>query len=324
MKVRELLDLARRVIRAGSLAGASRELEAFARTFPREEQTKRGTWAETALRLSRSLVGRENRARFSIFKKGNAKLPFYSFSSLPVIDCPGAGACAGKTDDGIRLDSIGYCYSFRGWRNVSPFFRQLQNSIFLRYAPERVAKAFRKLRHGVVVRLYVDGDFYGESCAKFWFRELRNRSDIRAYGYSKSWDILYSVRNAWPSNYILNLSSGGMRQKTTAQQMRRLKGVRGHFIAVPIGKGWRDAGRTGNVGTEERFGVEGAPRSELPQSAKRYHLAVREAARIALPVMGLDGAKIFSCPGYCGPCMMGSHACGSPRMRDVVIAIGIH
>src|SRR5262249_38268511 len=39
-----------------------------------------------------------------VFSKGNAKLPFWAFSALPIVTCPGAGECAR------------WCYSLTSWR----------------------------------------------------------------------------------------------------------------------------------------------------------------------------------------------------------------
>ena len=48
-----------------------------------------------------------------------------------------------------------------------------------------------------------------------------------------------------------------------------------------------------------------------------YHKAVREAgARL--------GLKVFSCPGKCGECAGGNHACGSDKFKGVVIVNGVH
>ena len=61
---------------------------------------------------------------FSIFaEKGNTKLPFYAFSSLPGFDCPGAGACLfGDRPKGKGKEFWkGWCYSFTAWRYPASF-----------------------------------------------------------------------------------------------------------------------------------------------------------------------------------------------------------
>jgi hypothetical protein len=59
--------------------------------------------------------------------KGNQKLPFVAYSTLPMASCPGAGSCAvGLTDDGAKK---GYCYSFTAWRYPDSFARQFRNCL---------------------------------------------------------------------------------------------------------------------------------------------------------------------------------------------------
>ena len=53
------------------------------------------------------------------FIKGNGKLPFLSFSTLPAVTCPGAGDC------------LVYCYSYKAWRQPAAFFRQVQNTLLM-------------------------------------------------------------------------------------------------------------------------------------------------------------------------------------------------
>ena len=50
--------------------------------------------------------GTLERASFSIFARGNSKLPFWSFSSMAILDCPGRGECAA------------WCYSLKSWRKM--------------------------------------------------------------------------------------------------------------------------------------------------------------------------------------------------------------
>jgi hypothetical protein len=83
--------------------------------------------------------------------------------------------------------------------------------------------------------------------------------------------------------------------------MRSLPFVRGDFVALSVG--YRPKG--GNV-------------SRAVYSDPDYHRAVRaEAARLGL-------GKVFSCPGECGSCCAGKHACGSARLKGVTVVIGIH
>lgn len=258
----------------------------------------RGAWKDTLSQLKDGMMrlvksSRSRDAPFSIFSmKGNEKLPFASFSALPEHTCPGAGEC------------LDWCYSFTAWRYPAAWARQVQNTLLLKYRPHVVAHAFRQLPEGIVVRLYVDGDFDSEQTIKFWFELLRERPDIQAYGYSKSWELIAGIpTELFPANYRLNLSSGGKEQSASVTDMMNLPITRGEFIAVPVK--YRPAGKQGNVGFE---------RYDDPE----YHRAVRDAAA----KMGLG--KVFSCPGKCGECAGGRHACGSPLFKGVKIAIGVH
>ena len=75
------------------------------------------SWAYHAKRLADWLADdMAGAAPFSVFARGNSKLPFFAFSALPFVTCPGMGACAK------------FCYSLRAWRYPAAFFRQLQNT----------------------------------------------------------------------------------------------------------------------------------------------------------------------------------------------------
>ena len=161
-------------------------LERFTRRLP--QRKKRGTWGYNAQKLLDAL--RVDSFAFSIFVKGNGKLPFYAFSALPKYSCPGAGDC------------LEWCYSFRAWRYPAAFFRQLQNTILLTYRPETISDAFLSLPIGIGCRLYVDGDFESSDRVAFWMKLLEQRTDVNAYGYSKSWAELleYNFKvGKWPS-----------------------------------------------------------------------------------------------------------------------------
>lgn len=268
-----------------ALDGASSKLEASA-IIRRTGVVLTGRWRTVMLNLADALLGVHKGP--VIFAKGNAKLPFYAFSALPFATCPGMGACKS------------FCYSLRSWRTPEPFARQVYNTLLLRFDREAIARAFRKLPYGVTVRLYVDGDFDSLTTIDMWMGLMREREDIQAYGYSKSWDILWAwgQRNEWPSNYALNISNGGVAQ-VSREAMMSLPITRGQFLAVPV------------TGISKRAGHK---RYDDPA----YHQAVRSSAL----AMGLG--KVFSCPGRCGQCASGEHACGNSAFKGVVIAIGIH
>lgn len=228
------------------------------------------------------------RPEFSIYAMGgNSKLPFVAFSSLPGVTCPGAGEC------------IDFCYSFRAWRYPAAFCRQAQNAYLMRFGRDTLRTAFRSIADnradGFDFRLYVDGDFSSVSDVQFWMETLRENPAARAYGYSKSFAQLleYGAREAWPENYMLNLSSGHNASAAVLELARMLPIARGEFRAVSIG-------RT----------VKGSDHGK-PETNR----AIRDA---------LPGVKVFPCPGKCGTCTGAGHACGLPQLRGRVIAIAIH
>lgn len=237
-----------------------------------------------------------------VFAKGNGKLPFYAFSSLAGLDCPQAGACLyadGKEENGV---GSGFCYSFKAWRYPSAFFRQLVNSLRLRTKEGRdeIVAAWFALPQGATVRLYVDGDFASPEILAFWMRLCNARPDLRVYGYSKSWRLLLDYDKAngiWPSNYLLNLSSGGNGTEEEKAAVSALPIARGEFVAVQTA---RDHGN--------------AYQSRRNAGFADYARDVRESS----------GRRVFVCSGKCGDCTPSGHACGSEKFRGIPIAIGIH
>lgn len=225
---------------------------------------------------------------FSIFALGgNSKLPFVSFSTLPGVTCPGAGAC------------IEFCYSYRAWRYPAAFARMVQNAYLLRFAPDAIALAFQEIAAkrptGFDFRLYVDGDFSSGADVAFWMQLLHDTPTARAYGYSKSFAALlgYNVIGQWPSNYQLNISGGHNASQAMVDYVKALPITRGEFIAVSIGK--------------------------KVKSTDHGTAATNAALRAAFP-----DQKIFPCPGTCGTCTGKGHACGMPKMKNRVIAIAMH
>jgi hypothetical protein len=267
-------------------AACSRALQTAA-----ESQT--GAWAYYMRRLARWIdAGMPDQTPFAVFVNGNAKLPFAAFSSLPEIDCPGAGAC------------LAWCYSTKAWRYPAAFCRQLMNSLALRHRPEVVRVAWLKIRQGRTVRLYVDGDFCSPAILRFWMYACAERPDLSVYGYSKSWGLFLGYAasgRSFPANYVLNLSSGSRYDAATEQAMRALPIVRGTFVAVE---------------TVSRA-------SYKPQDAAKlrdHHAELRAVGRATLGT-----SRVFACPGRCGDCLPhGEHACGSERMRGVPVVIAAH
>ena len=240
-------------------------------------------------------IARDGRPRFSIFAVGNGKLPFLTFSALPGVGfCPGAGDC------------LNFCYSFRGHRFAAAYCRQAQNSMLLKTPEGRelILEALDKHKPadgGVIdFRLYVDGDFDSLETLHFWVEALRARPWLAAYGYSKSFELLLKYNDsmsvfdtwAWPTNYRLNLSSGHKYADDIKERVKALPITRGEFVAVNIGRKVKS--------------------SDHGQSAHNAELR------------GAYGAKAFTCPGKCGDCTPGGHACGSKRFDGIDIIIAVH
>ena len=222
---------------------------------------------------------------YKVFIIGNSKLPFLSFSVLPGVTCPGAGAC------------LNYCYSFKAWRQPAPFFRQVQNTLLMLNNFDLIKlelnnalytkkgnfrKAFQDMNK-IDFRLYVDGDFSNTADLKNWMKLLKNNPIIKAYGYSKSLNLFLKLHDdgyKFPSNYVLNLSNGG-KFDLLIPILEKLYFVRGKFTAVKISKG---------ENIREKF-----------------------------------NHKIFICPGLCGKCTKIGHACGNlDKFNNMEIVIPVH
>lgn len=217
---------------------------------------------------------------YSVYSKGNSKLPFYSFSVLPGVSCPGAGEC------------LAFCYSPKAWRYPAAFFRQLQNTILMRFNFREIVKETLRIPKGSTVRLYVDGDFANQSDVNNWFHCMSEFPELEFYGYSKSLQLIADYNDDFPRNYKLNLSSGHNASDSVVQSIKALSIYRGEFIAVNTGKKIRAS----DYGTKE---TNDAIRSKFTE-------------------------KVFPCPGKCGECTSVGHACGSEKFKGKIIAIAVH
>ena len=262
-----------------------------------EKVAKPNTWQYHAKRLLDWLEsGMEGKPPFSVLKKGgNSKLPFYAFSSLAMADCPGMGAC-GK-----------YCYSLKGWRYPAAFFRQVQNSLLMRFRPEVIESHWNALPQSVTVRLFVDGDFPSVGVLRFFMDLCKARPDLSVYGYSKSWKEFVSLDAsgyAWPENYLVNQSNGSRWHGT---------GIGNAFKALPIVRGEFDAVEVDKAHIRSKA---------YQDKANAGSNAYRKAVRVKLKALH---EKVFACPGNCGNCLpAGRHACGSKEFSGIAIGIGIH
>lgn len=166
---------------------------------------------------------------FNVFKVGNKKLPFLTFSTLPVVNCPGA------------LDCLVYCYSLKGWRYPAVFFGQLQNTLLMNDFSiierelNRVLNSSKfRDKSRVDFRLYVDGDFKTIDDLKNWMNLLDKFPVLSSYGYSKSLNLFLQLNETgfkFPKNYVLNLSNGG-KFDMFKPVLQKLDFVRGNFTAV--------------------------------------------------------------------------------------------
>lgn len=265
------------------------------RKLAKHDPNKKASWGYYASKLV-EWIDKGGDVPFKVFKKGNSKLPFSAFSTLPIVNCPGAGEC------------MNYCYSLNAWQYPAAFFRQLQNTLLLASDEGKaiVADAFNKLPSGTL-RLYVDGDFKSVSEVTFWMELIASRPDINAYGYSKSWIELIGAGLkkdfVWPNNYMLNLSNGSKHSPAIKAIVSTLPIVRGEFIALPIAKE--------HINNQA---YQGPDKAGFPA----YQKAVLASASNL-------GIKVFVCKGKCGACLPnGSHACGSSKFTGVSIAIGVH
>jgi len=259
--------------------------------------SEKGTWSFYADKLLNWLEnGMQGKPPFSIFRKnGNKKLPFYAFSSLAFADCPGKGAC------------MKYCYSLKAWRYPAAFFRQVQNSLLMRFKWEAIDKAWQTIPQGKTVRLFVDGDFPTVEIIKAFMELIKAREDLTIYGYTKSWKEFVSLHASgyvFPGNYVINQSNGSKWEKTgIANAFANLPIVRGKFDAVEVAKHFIKS---------KAYQDKANPGSDL------YRKAVREKLKAMTN-------KVFACPGNCGNCLPnGRHACGSKEFAGVTIGIGIH
>ena len=127
---------------------------------PSKSFSLRGMMAERAARRPDDRDGyvpsAERKPWGAIAAKGNQKLPFASYSTLPMSSCPSAGGCrvnlvevykisplTGKPGKYLKgkevkkggkevvtgLTKSGYCYSFTSWRYADSFARQFRNCL---------------------------------------------------------------------------------------------------------------------------------------------------------------------------------------------------
>jgi len=278
----------------------------------------------------------KNKPPYQIFMKGNKKLPFWAFSTLPGVTCPGAGDCLVDPQDKSKR---GWCYSFSAWRNITPYFRQLQNTLLIRLRDKTwiEAEAKKKFKPHQVVRLYVDGDMDSMDTLTYWMHFCERFSENLFYGYSKSWAFFeqwHKDHNGnWPSNYLMNLSSGTKLERILSREkfqavVKRMLALQnpktGHRIARGTFRALQVPSKFPKKTIDEQGKVSRSATGSL--TAWQAHRADVLAAAEKAGIKGDFSAKgVFVCPGYCGQCLPnGKHACGDRRFTDVAIVIGVH
>lgn len=269
-KMADVVSLLRRVAATLPVTkrGASQK-KRWRKAARRAGQAQPRGWREEMLLLADALEC--GTTRFAIFAMhGNMKLPFVAFSALPFVTCPGMGDCEGV------------CYSRKAWRTPGGYLRQFQNTALLMFGRRLIIDAFKALPMFITFRLYVDGDFADASTLRFWMTLLHQRTDIRCFGYSKSWELLLAYTGEWPGNYVLNLSSGSKYDHDTAM----VEAVK----ALPIARNWF---LYVDVPSHFMRKEKGYDRYADPE----YHRAVRAAAA------DKGHAKVLSCTGKCGDCI---------------------
>jgi len=257
-------------------------------------------WRRDLGKLKVFLLDDNRSPAFTIIRKesGEGKLGkgFLSFSVLPDITCPGAGAC------------LNYCYSFKAHRYPAAYSRQAQNTVLMQTEAGRnqiiaaIDELASKRRGNIDFRLYVDGDFSSGGDVSFWMTLLKQNEWLQTYGYSKSFlELLgYDATHPWPANYLLNLSEGHKHKQSIVDLVSALPICRGSFGAVPtLGKYKPTQWQT----------------SEYRKDILAQHKA-------------LTGRKAYVCGGKCGACVtrqgVNMHACGDRQFNNVDIIIAIH
>ncbi len=185
-------------------------------------------------------------------ENGNKKLPFMAYSELPLVTCPGAGACAV------------WCYSLKAWRYPEAFVRQCLNTLagqfdaylggeskrqWPTYVTAMVAFRSKRIRKHKTCffRLFVDGDFFDKAAVVMWHEALKHVGPgvlgssygVEAYGYSKCWHFFVDLAKSgyqFAPNYVVNASSGSKyaTNEVLKTQMLNLDICRGEFKAVDI------------------------------------------------------------------------------------------
>ena len=273
------------------------ELIAFKSTNPKDSSNQSWYTLLTKFRSFyldhvNSLIDKDYKIPFSIFKHGNGKHPFINYSTIPVTNCPGSAEC--ET----------FCYSKNSMRFPLAVCSWLQNQILESYYFDIIEKEFDifvnqpkyKKLNKIDFRLYNDGDFRTISILKKWMEFLKARKNINCYGYTKSLHFLktLSIENyKFPNNYKVNISSGGKYDALGESELiKKLNIYRGNFISHKLDKVFKTS--------------KGYSKQDVKNIRNKYD------------------KKVFICPLVCGSCTKIGHACGSDKFDNMDIIIPIH
>ena len=160
-----------------------------------ENASKPGTWQYYASKLLNYIDSDfSGKPPFTIYiLKGNKKLPFAAFSSLALADCPGKGDCAK------------FCYSLTAWRYPAAFFRQLQNSLLMRFNPEKIkVSVVRDYNKAFEIFLKGGVDMFGLAKTEFWYDKLPDDHLLVKNGYLSKVTFFNQTP---PPSYALRINS---------------------------------------------------------------------------------------------------------------------
>ena len=254
-------------------------------------------------KLEKLFDGKTRINNINLFSDGNAKLRFLNYSTMPKVNCGGAGSC------------LTFCYSMKALRQPNVIVKWLATTILEGSAEgfSIIEKAFaynikrptykkELLENGnIAFRLYNDGDFQSLEKMVQWFKILKKFPMVKSYAYSKSLHIFKELIDIYgaekiPSNFKLNLSSGiHPLFKGLKKTLANYDFVRGEFIGIDLGK-----------------------KVKPTELTKENKIELRAKAR----AMGFK--KSFVCGGICQSCTSKGHACGMSRLKDVAIITPIH
>jgi len=244
-------------------------------------------------------INKDYQLKFPVFKSGNNKHKFMNYSTIPVVNCPGAGACA-----------TSFCYSLTSLRFPKAGLSWLQNQILednyfelieLELEKHLNTKYKKHLKNNTKInfRLYNDGDFSSLNNMVLWFNLLKKYSILKTYGYSKSLHFIKELtlmEYEFPKNYKFNISSGSKYEYLKNDKvLLNNPCYRGNFIS---------------------FNLDGR-RVKTTERTQQQNFKIYDAFK-------KEGKKVFICPGVCDTCIPSGHACNSDKYKNVNIVIPIH